>query len=348
MKVLAIYDTSGPKFHRILLPCYLMPEVEIVVSNAINETVLEGVDVVFVNRAANHMLFNLMELKAKFGFKLIVDLDDHWRLDPTHILYHEYKERQISEVIEEYIKVADCVTVTHERLLNEVLPFNSNVHILPNSIPSFGQFIQAKEPSDKIRLFWAGSATHKNDVALLKNPSKRINSDKVKWVLGGYHRNNKEMQAIASYYTNGGMFDNEILEVLPVHDYYKMYSKCDIALIPLVDNSFNRFKSNLKILEAANMGCPVVVSKVNPYLDFPEDLVNYVEGQGDWYKQVKKLIDDPSLLKTQGERLKQYCYETFNFNEINLKRKKIFDETIQQGNTISDKTPESIGELVKK
>ena len=232
--------------------------------------------------------------------------------------------------MEAWIKAADAVTVTHERLRDEVLPLNKNVHILPNAIPSWGQFAAKKIPSDFTRLFWAGGVTHKKDITLLKNPLKRLKNERVQMVMGGYVKKNPEWETMASAFTNGGRLHYEIVESLPIEDYYYTYSKCDISLIPLVDNTFNSFKSNLKILEAANVAAPVIVSKVHPYLGFPDELVNYVEKQSDWNYQINKLLRDSWAAKKQGENLKAYCNEFFNFDKINEQRKQLFYETRKQ------------------
>ena len=333
MKVLAIYDRSGPKYHRILMPTYLMPDIELIVSNEVNEELLEGVDILFINRLiANKPLFEICELRKKYGFKIILDFDDHWVLDPSHFLFQTYKESNVSDIMEAYIFEADAVTVTHERLYNDVIKINPNCHILPNAIPKFGQFLCKKTESAFPRLFWAGSITHKKDIELLKNPIKKIPCGEsysfgvrnALMVMGGYNAKSTEYRAMASYYTNGGRMRHNLIKALPVDEYYYMYSECDIALIPLQDSTFNRHKSNLKILEAANIQSPVIVSKVHPYLDFPEDLVNYVEKQPDWNKHIKKLLNDPEGAKEQGRRLHDYCLENFNFNKINEHRLNLF------------------------
>lgn len=332
MKILALYDRSGPKYHRILLPISLMPDVEFVVRNYLHEEDLQDVDILFFNRViSNVSIIKVLEWRDKYGFKMIVDFDDHWILGPDHYLYETYRKHRASEIMEAWIEVSDCIFVTHERLFHDVFPINQNVHILPNSIPNFGQFTAKKIDSDKTRLFWAGGITHKKDIELLRNPVKRINRTGVQWVMGGYTPNNKEWQAMASAFTGGGKFDNDLIESLPVESYYYAYSKCDIALIPLLETKFNSYKSNLKILEAANMGCPVVVSRVHPYLGFPEELVNYVDKQGDWSKHTNKLLNSPGMAIYQGQKLKEYCNEYFNFEKINKQRKQIFGETVKSG-----------------
>lgn len=332
MKVLILYDKSGPKYHRLLLPCYLMPGVELVVSNVLNDDICKGVEILFFNRVISNMsIYGVLELKQKHGFKIIIDFDDHWKLGRDHYLYQSYRISGASKVMEEWIKTCDAVTVTHERLADEVKPLNENVHILPNAIPYWGQFSNPKQADEKIRLFWAGGITHKKDLELLRRPLQLIKRDKVKFVLGGYMEGNPEWLAMAKCFTTDSAYNTEVLTAMPVESYYVMYSKCDIALIPLLDTKFNSHKSNLKILEAANNGSPVIVSRVHPYLDFPEDLVNYVDLHNNWFGQIRKLTSNPELVKEQGQALKEYCNKHFNFTEINLKRKQIFNETVQQG-----------------
>lgn len=324
MKILTLYDKSGPKYHRCLLPCFLMPGVELLVNHQIEEDQVKDVDIVFINRIIpNSALQTLLDLRKKYGFKFIVDFDDHWQLDPDHYLYDMYNYYRASELMEAYIWEADGVTVTHERLADEVRRINPNVCIVPNAIPRFGQFLVKRSPSPFTRLFWAGGVTHKRDIQLLANPIKRLNKDFL-MVLGGFVPDNPEYKAMATAFTNGGRLKHNLIKSLPVDSYYHAYSECDIALIPLRETRFNSFKSNLKILEAANIGANVIISNVHPYKDFP--FVNYVEKQGDWCYHIANLINNPEKAKEQAEALRAYCDEHFNFDKINEKRKQFFED----------------------
>lgn len=301
-----------------------MDGVETIVNHTIVEEQLEGVDILFFNRmVGNTTIQRMTELREKYGFKIVIDFDDHWRLDAGHYLYETYKHNRLSEIMELFIGIADAVTVTHERLEAEVRPLNPNVHILPNAIPKWGQFLTKKQGSEFTRLFWAGGVTHRKDIELLRNPVKRFTGN-IQMVMGGYV-DNPEFKAMASAYTNGGKLNHELLQALPVEDYYHAYSKCDISLIPLQPGRFNSFKSNLKILEAANIGAPVIVSAVEPYLGFPQRIVNYVEQQMDWGLHINTLLKNPEWAKVQGLQLQAYCDIHYNFEKINKERKQIFE-----------------------
>jgi len=333
MKILALYDHSGPKLHRILLPVDQLQKkhnVEVKVTYSPNEEDLEGVDILFFNRVIPGVNGeDLLRWREKYGFKMVCDLDDAWILDKNHILYDGYKHHQISEVIEWFIRASDLITVTHDRLLNEVLPLNKNVQIFPNAIPKIDQFLVKKIPDELTRLFWAGGITHRRDLELLREPLKKIKRDKCKLIMGGYVKGEPEWREMAKIFTTNSSYNTQVIESLPVNNYYHTYSLCDVSLVPLVDVSFNRYKSNLKILEAANIEAPVIVSRVHPYLDFPDHLVNYVDLNHTWYTQINKLLRDPILRKEQGIELRNYCDVHYNFSVINAERNQVFNYLLQ-------------------
>jgi glycosyltransferase involved in cell wall biosynthesis len=331
VNVLALYDGCGPSYHRIFVPLSAMPSINVVFTNHIGEKSpvksCNGFDVVFVNRLfPANKLSDILNQRKQLGFRLIVDLDDHWDLDPHHILYEHYKKTNLSTYILHLVEKADGVSVTHERLAEAVSTYNKKIWVLPNAIDNqHPQFKQEHTPGEKVRLFWAGGVTHEKDIAILRNPIKRVYSDaylrdKCMMVMGGFQQNDPTWSAMASSYTNGLQMPGVLLDGKPVEKYYELYQYADICLIPLKKSKFNRNKSNLKILEAANMGIPVVVSAVDPYLGFPNELVNYVRTQTDWYLHIRKLVRDREFARQQGQALKEYVERVYNFDKINEAR----------------------------
>lgn len=332
MNILCLYDGSGPKYHRVLLPAYGLQKFDhqVKVVNELKESDLPGIDLILFNRMiSGWTVEGITRMKDKYGFKLVCDLDDHWIVGRDHMLHQAYKELNISDVIFNFILEADAVTVTHDRLRDEVEPYNANVHVLPNAIPKVAQFDIQKTDDHLVRLFWAGGITHKKDIELLKRPLQLIKRDKVRLVMAGYVHGQPEWKEMASMFTTNSNYNTTVFESLKVFEYYRAYAHCDISLIPLVDNYFNRHKSNLKILEAANIGAPVIVSRVHPYLDFPEELVNYVDSHNTWFKQINKLVNSEELRYSQGYALQAYCDRHFNFDKISQQRNQLFNDTIK-------------------
>ena len=337
MNVIGLYDEFGPSYHRIYVPLHTMKGLnKCLITNHLTEARIEaGCDVIYVNRVfpANE-LKQVLEWRKKYGFKIVVDMDDHFKLDASHIAYDHYKKHNLSNLILNCIIEADAITCTHERLGHDLEAYNRNVWVIPNAIPKWGQFDIQRTYSDKVRLFWAGSITHEHDIAILRNPMKRLAGSNLKnkifTVLGGYHKDEPIWQRMVHCFTAGLRIPGNIQEGRKVQDYYSMYQYADICLIPLVKSTFNSNKSNLKILEAANLGIPVIVSHVDPYLGFPTDLVNYVYWQSDWFYHIKKLVENPEWRIEQGLRLQEYCRKNYDYDYINFHRYKLFESLCEK------------------
>jgi|694.fasta_scaffold02507_26 hypothetical protein len=329
MRILAVTSKfSGVGYHRIMMPLVNMRKDYCMITDTINELVFDNnYDIVIFNRFLTSTDAKLLvKMKLKYDFKLIVDNDDYWILPPSHVLYERYKESNISEVITEYMRVADLCTCTHERLADEIYKYNTNVEILPNALP-YGkeQFQDDKIDSDMVRLFWSGSGTHAPDMDILRNPIKKINFP-VKTVIAGYNLGEKHIwDRMIGVFTNGLKLNPTIYDYAGVTKYMGAYADSDISLIPLVDNKFNAMKSNLKVLETASKRNPAIVSNVHPYKDMP---VCYVNNQKDWYYWIKLLTFDDAARIEYGQKLFEYCDRVYNFDAINNKRFAIYNKLI--------------------
>lgn len=329
MKIVAfINKNSGPGFHRIAMPLLLLPDTDVFITNNLLAEHFVDCDLFVYNRVLpSHANEEIQRLKKLHGFKICIDIDDYWELDEHHILFSQYQKENFAAQQIEHIKNADFITTTHSRLADEITPFNSNVHVLPNAIPFNGQFAIEREPSKLVRLFWQGSSTHEADINLLRTPvyALRFMAPKIKMVMAGVE-DTIETEALwykmVKDYTCDMNHQYKLIPGAPVTDYYKAYKDADVCLIPLVNSRFNRHKSNLKVLEAANLGLPVIASNVHPYKDLP---IKYCNNSNDWVTNIKRFVESSKRRKEAGAELKEYCDRHFNFNEINKERKQIFE-----------------------
>ena len=298
-------------------------------TDTISEKTFEGnYDIVILNRMlANITPEQMVEWRKKYGFKLIVDNDDYWHLDASHILFQQYIINSVPQQIINWIQVADLCTCTHERLAEEIYKLNRNVEIIPNAIP-YGeeQFILDKKPSDLVRLFWSGSGTHGKDIEILRNPMKRINFP-VRTIIAGYNEGEKPIwDGMIASFTNGLKLNPTIYNFNQVTEYMAAYCDSDISLIPLVNSKFNSMKSNLKVLETASKKNPAIVSNVHPYKGFYPAC--HVNSQKDWYYWIKLLVNDKDARTHYGEALYDYCNTNFNLHVVNKRRFAIYNKLI--------------------
>ena len=324
-------STSGCGYHRILLPLGFMQDITGYVTNWITEDKTDGWDIVMYNRMCPYDEVWPQTKDLMGNPKVILDLDDYWRLPPNHMNYQHYEKN--SERIEENIRIADMVTVTNQALYDRVKPFNSNVHIFPNALP-FGrnQFIEDRRQSDKIRIFWAGGVTHEPDIAMLRNPVKKLKqfAGSIQMVLGGFTDTDPVSKwywdRMFSAFTAGGTLPYMKLHGTGVSNYMQMYEHADIMVIPLEESEWHACKSNLKILEAASKRIPCIVSNVAPYNQDPDCPVLWVNSQKDWNIHLNYLILNPDARREMGNNLYEWAKKHYSIEAVNDRRRSAFTD----------------------
>ena len=319
---------SGCGYHRVLLPLGFMEGIKGHVTNVITEDRMEGWDIVLYNRTSIYQK-DWDKFRELMGAKVVMDIDDHWRLPPNHVLYHQYNE--IAQIIENNLRGADLVTVTNETLADKVRPFNDNVLVMPNALPyGRNQFHEERHPTDRVRIFWAGSVTHEHDIRMLRGPVQRLTqyADRIKMVMAGYDEKQHIWQRMFSYFTAGGQLPYMKIHALPVSQYMDAYAYADIMLIPLEASDWHACKSNLKILEAACKRIPCIVSNVAPYNQDADAPVLWVNNQQDWFKHIKTLINEPQTREALGNTLHEWAVRNYNIADVNIRRRQAFADLI--------------------
>lgn len=303
-----------------------MQGVDVFITNSLEiEHFEKGCDIFMYNRTLPaHAMDQIFQLQKQYGFKICVDVDDYWELDPHHILYQAYQDDGFAALQVAHLDTADIVLTTHSRLAAAISEYNDNVHVCPNAIPKQGQFDLEREPYYLTRLFWQGSVTHEADLAIIQRPLDELRSiaGKVKLVLGGYEETEEAWYRMAETFTAGFKHQYKIIPGVPVTNYYANYAHADICLVPLVKSRFNSYKSNLKVLEAANLGLPVIASQVDPYLDMP---LLYCKSGKDWVKHITRLVGSRKRQKEAGQELAEFCQKHYDFHKINAMRKQLFE-----------------------
>ena len=173
-KILAITDEVGSNYHRVQLPLsyFNKQEFDIIYrplnNGPLQDYEVQGIDILFFNWTIQNPAYQLSLLQKKFGFKIVMDMDDHWDISPTHPSYRMIL--QYVPLLKDLLIVADHITCTTESLKNKLLEFNNNITVVPNRIPyGDNQFnIEAPKKRDKIRLGFIGSISHLPDWLSIK------------------------------------------------------------------------------------------------------------------------------------------------------------------------------------
>jgi glycosyltransferase involved in cell wall biosynthesis len=142
----------------------------------------------------------------------------------------------------------------------------------------------------------------------------------------------------------GNQYNDEFYQRIwtqPISSYAKNYAKFDVSLAPIKNHIFNRMKSQLKVIEAGFYKKAIVASDLGPYtidLKHTFDGVNFVDGNAvlieerknhkDWYKYVKRLVDNPNLVKDLGERLYETVKDKYDLNNVTKQRAEFYKSIV--------------------
>jgi len=274
------------------------------------------------------------------GIITICDSDDSWQLDTEHIFYRSYINQGATHELTNILKMVDYVTVTTELLAVEARKFNPNVMVLPNAMDMNYPNLQVpRVKEDKTVFAYLGGHCHAKDVEQLRGLNNKLSSrNDYKFRLMGMDGSSIYNQ-YADIMSDSGRLANthfDWVKKFNIWDYPLFYSYLDVSLVPLVDNTFNSLKSELKLIEAGFFKKAVIVNNVEPYKGLIKHKQNamIVNKPTDWYKHCKYLLDNPEAIKDMGEAL----YETvqpYGIDEVNKKRYKFYNNVLKKRDTDS-------------
>lgn len=288
------------------------------------------------NRCSIEGFDTFAEIKAQCGFKVILDLDDYWNLYAHHHEFGNWINAKMPRWIMKNIHLADAITVTHSLLAEKVLEVkpDADVHVIPNGLPfDEGQYTRHREEDDRVRLLYAGGASHVYDVAELRAPLQQVNETLAghEIILAGYKDNPEKIKSqwdrmLETFYPHLQAAHRPIRRGKPLSKYMQIYEEADVVLAPLEDNEFNRYKSNLKVLEAGCKGAAVIASAIHPY-DNPLDreFLTFADSSVGWYEAMRYHIRNPQYCKDMGQALAEHVRKHYHIDKINLHRRQLLE-----------------------
>lgn len=328
MKVVAFPTYSGSRYWRLEDPFYFLRKMGVdaqIYEEGINEQIAKEADIFVlqgcVDRDGIALLYEMQQTKGK---KIVVDTDDFpWlNADNPHLI--EHKIALAPEVIQRTMEIADLVTTTTNHLAEKLRKINDHVAVLPNYL-NLGRWDlqKLKNTSKTIRIGWAGSITHMNDLRLLVNPLKRICAEfpQVQLISVGDLRTKQLFEGLPIEVMTGVEF-----EAWP----QRLHGlRLDIGLSPLLPNEFNKCKSNIKWLEYSIAGIPGVYSPtVYQNRHFEPKFGQIATTEDQWYNAIKNYIISPALREDVSEGCHRLMRVNYNLAKHAFKWKEAYESLL--------------------
>lgn len=269
-------------------------------------------DAVYFNYTTNDVGYAIMgTLAQQFKRKLICDLDDDiFNIQQGNPAFEVFKKgawgRTVAKSVFNDVQHLTC-TNRHLKhvLMNETNKGDSLISILPNYI-DLSLYNHRCDFKDRgyYKAIHFGSSTHHND--LYSEPFFRA-MDRVMKEYPNFTF--VSVGAFVPKYRNlwgtryeQGFGDTDVLKWIekmkPIMD------DIDFAVVPLIDNTYNRSKSSIKFLETSSYKIPGVWQDIRQYKEVVKHGENgyLASTEEEWYSSIISLINDSKLRKIMGEK----------------------------------------------
>lgn len=124
-----------------------------------------------------------------------------------------------------------------------------------------------------------------------------------------------------------------------ISTYASNYNLFDVSLAPIEENMFNQSKSQLKVIEAGFHHKAIIAQDFGPYKLDIKNAIQYgggidENGNGilieskknhkDWYANIKKLINNPELVKMLQDNLHETIKDMYSMDKVTEDRRTLY------------------------
>jgi GT2 family glycosyltransferase/glycosyltransferase involved in cell wall biosynthesis len=242
---------------------------------------------------------SLLKRQLSSGTRLILELDDDL-LSARAVQALEadpYYEAERLQGIRRIARAADAIIVSTPALQKVALSFNRNVEVVPNDLDErlwrSKPYVEEPPSDDSIRILYMGTRTHRDDfeilVPVMDEVQTRLGRSVVLETIGIADglpmRSWLRPIALPSRMSSYPMFVTWLRS---------MASRWELAVAPLADKAVNETKSDLKLLEYAVLGLPVIASDIGPYRSVHSSLAKVVKNtQEAWVEAIVLAATSP-------------------------------------------------------
>lgn len=197
-------------------------------------------DAIFIQRPHSPQSLDWIRRANDMRIPIWMDVDDDLQaLSPSHNSFLPYQT--IKEDIKEIFKRSTIISVSTRALADKIQSqTDATVVHVPNAVDETLLHYSPPKTLDPKFLVWRGSNTHREDVELARRLFTRPDIKMHYW---GH---------VPPWLRSG----DTITPWLPMNQYMRELAYCDAGamVVPLVDNEFNRARSNCSWLEATWAG----------------------------------------------------------------------------------------------
>ena len=227
----------------------------------LDDVILSQVDTVLVHTLNDERNSYAWELLAKSdSHRMVIDVDD-WMWRPDWKPFRDsYTPDRLARLFRN-VELAHVVTTTTDVIAEYLSRYNSNVHVVPNTVPAW--LLDHPSPyRERPVVGYQGSTHHMADWTVDdQNQLGRFLTRNPDWLARFY----------GNFTITGADGRVEVIPWQPDHEVYWRTMSMDVGIGPLRNTPFNRAKSSLRAVEYAALGVVAVLPDLPPYRGWVDD-----------------------------------------------------------------------------
>jgi glycosyltransferase involved in cell wall biosynthesis len=271
--------------------------------------------------------------RLHYGVPVIVDIDDLiTHVSPDHPEYSTYKAHGMQHQAAIAQNADYCVYSTNY-IANLFAHLNKNFKVIENSISAetWEKFKPVNKPhKNAFTVMWTGGQSHRSDqyATFLEGLKKFL-------------REEPHAKAYFHVLCPDQLFrefgSQVIFESNPCYflDYPGLAQSYpgDVCLVGLDDTVFNNGKSDLKLLELAPSGIPLIASPRSDFIQHKDKgIMLYAEDNSEfksWYDQIRWCFENQDELKAIGQRARDYVFAERTSDKVAAKWREVLNACIK-------------------
>ncbi len=287
-------------------------KINLVYTNKFEWPTLRMADLVFFQRPAGTESVNLLKQAKNANIPVWADYDDLLMSVPeSNPACGLYSRPEVQASMWAFLQHSDYLTVSTPFLAKQMANVRATAPIvIPNAWDDvmLPKKLDAKRPG----VVWRGSGTHDEDLYSVLPAFSKMGGYKWDFIGQPFWL---ALQQLKEY---------TVTPWKDIHGYYKSLEEigASVQIVPLMDNGFNRSKSNIAWIEATRVGSVVVSPPWEEWIR--PGIENYI-GPEDFTNQVAALYSDMKLVRRKNAESWAYIEATLRLSEINKERIAIIE-----------------------
>ena len=279
--------------------------------------------VVWMSLHSQESLTLFRDMQAKHDKIFLTEIDDYVISIPHSNIASQFFSpgSEILSVALEQIKESDGLVVSTPYLAELYKNFNKRIYVVENCIDTALWHTKTKK-SDDVKIGWMGGGTHREDLEIIKEVIFETLDE---------HQNTtfNILHGVPEFFKEHPRIKTDLsFRSIDKYPQWVMKSNFDIGVAPLVDNNFNRGKSNLRWLEYSAMGIPTVASALPHFTQsIKHGETGYIaKTKDEWKYNLKRLIEDADLRHSIGLNARKEIEDRWSIRHLRETYKSVLED----------------------